>query len=411
MNSSFVFIESNTSGTGRLFASTAARLGFTPVMLALDPGRYSYIKEDGIHCIQVDTNDQLALEHCLDEFQETCRVAGIYSSSEYFIETAAALAHRYRLHGENAETIRLCRNKYLQRQALRRAHVHIPHFDLASSPQQLCAVLAKLRPPVVLKPNMGTGSIGVRLCRTLGEAVAHAAFLFAQRTNERGLCQSPEVLIEEYICGHEYSVEIMGRAVIGICAKYLSPEPFFVETGHDFPAAISGSIHHRIGQLALASIRAVDLGWGPVHVEIRDGANGPVVIEINPRLAGGFIPELVRLSTGFDLIEATIRLAAGQPVVVHGTAQRYASIRFIVSPAEGVLEALEAPATDVDADEMAEIKMYRRKGEQIRIHHDFRDRIGHVIVCAKSPNAAQQKATITRDGVRVCVTGRTSGCA
>ena len=39
-------IESNTSGTGRLFARAAAAQGFRPILLSEDPSRYTYAADD-----------------------------------------------------------------------------------------------------------------------------------------------------------------------------------------------------------------------------------------------------------------------------------------------------------------------------------------------------------------------------
>jgi len=44
----FVFIESNTTRTGRLFAETARELGCRPAMLRTSPDRYSYLPEERI---------------------------------------------------------------------------------------------------------------------------------------------------------------------------------------------------------------------------------------------------------------------------------------------------------------------------------------------------------------------------
>src|SRR6185295_3592974 len=42
-----LFVESNTSGTGRLFARTARNLGFVPVLITARPGKYAYLAEEG----------------------------------------------------------------------------------------------------------------------------------------------------------------------------------------------------------------------------------------------------------------------------------------------------------------------------------------------------------------------------
>ncbi|HEX8767766.1 MAG TPA: hypothetical protein VF714_05310, partial [Jatrophihabitans sp.] len=51
----FVLVESNTTGSGRLFCAAARELGLRPVVLALDPHRYPYVAEDRIEYRVVDT--------------------------------------------------------------------------------------------------------------------------------------------------------------------------------------------------------------------------------------------------------------------------------------------------------------------------------------------------------------------
>ena len=77
----------------------------------------------------------------------------------------------------------------------------------------------------------GSGSIGVRWCGSRVDAERHAADLLAQRVNERGLPVPQEVLIEAYVEGDEYSVEICHGTVVGITCKHLSAAPPFIGTG------------------------------------------------------------------------------------------------------------------------------------------------------------------------------------
>ena len=49
---SLIFIESNTSGTGRLFAQTAISLGYYPIVVSEGPERYPYLAQDNIETIQ-----------------------------------------------------------------------------------------------------------------------------------------------------------------------------------------------------------------------------------------------------------------------------------------------------------------------------------------------------------------------
>src|SRR5204863_1276408 len=135
------------------------------------------------------------------------------------------------------------------------------------------------------------------------------------------------VLVEEYVPTPEFSVETFGRKVVGTTAKHLGPPPWFVECGHDFPADL-GEVA-TVEALALAAIEALGLGFGPAHTEVRLGPRGPVVIEVNARLAGGRIPTLVRLATGIDLVGATVDAVIGDAESLPEPGPGHASIRFL----------------------------------------------------------------------------------
>jgi biotin carboxylase len=392
-----LFIESNTTGTGRLFAQTARRMGMSPVLVTADPERYGYPADDALDVMTTDTSDYRALETAVCKFAAANQVAGIYSSSEYWIEAAARLALRLGLPGASPESIAICRNKRKQRECFQNRSLPVPQFRCITSEDQLATIIGALPFPLVVKPTQGSGSVGVKLCGSAQEAVSHARVLLQQEVNERGLPVTHEVLIEEYLQGPEYSVEIFGGEIIGITRKYLSKEPYFVEIGHDFPAAATHQVLLALGQAATQAISATGLSWGPAHIEIRMTGDVPVVIEINPRLAGGYIPELVRQSTGIDLIERTILAAIGdERRPAHGLA-KHSSIRFLMPERQGILCAIRGVEEARLVEAVAEVRLYKAPGEHVLCRGDFRDRLGHVITCHESAEAAMFYAEQARE--------------
>ena len=383
-----LLIESNTSGTGRLFAQTARKLGLCPVLLAADPTRYSYAVSDSLDVMKIDTADYRVLETVVCDFAANNPVVGVYSSSEYWIEASARLALRLGLPGADPESIAICRNKRKQREHFKNRLLPTPRFECITSEDQLEPAIKTLSLPVVVKPIQGSGSVGVKLCREREEVVAHARVLLGQRFNERGLPVLQEVLIEEYLQGQEYSVEVFGSEIVGITRKHLSTEPYFVEIGHDFPAQAPEEVLRAIRQSATQALSVVGLSWGPAHIEIRVTKHGPVVVEINPRLAGGFIPELVRHSTGIDLIECTIRAVIGDEVGYRNALSTYTSIRFLMPEGEGVLCGVRGMEEALHVEGVAEVKLYRSPGDVVQCRGDFRDRLGHVIACHESGESA-----------------------
>lgn len=387
-----VLVESNTTGTGRLFARRAAECGYRPVVLAEKPGRYPYLEQDHVRCVQCDTSSRVALQDSLETLAAETHISGIFSSSEYFIEMAASLARTRGLPSASSESLKTCRNKWTQRCALQSAGVITPRFKLAVSVDATVAALAEIPLPVIVKPVFGSGSVGVKLCSTLEETAGHASLLLSRTSNERGMPLPAEVLVEEYVVGDEFSVETLGGMIVGITRKHISREPFFVETGHDFPAELCSDVHSSIARTVRKALEAIGLLWGPAHVELRLSSAGPVIIEINPRLAGGFIPEIVRLAVGIDMISETVMLAVGSALRARRTGSHHASIRFVCPARPGVIKKFVGFEDAWKVEGVVDIEGYRQPGDSVRIEHDFRDRIGHVIARGATEHQAAQLA-------------------
>ena len=90
------------------------------------------------------------------------------------------------------------------------------------------------------------------------------------------------------------------------------------------------------GQPRSQALRALGLGWGPAHVELRLTQDGPRIVEVNPRLAGGMIPRMVEEALGIDLIEHVVadRRRAGRGRS-RPARSRAASIRFLLAHGPG----------------------------------------------------------------------------
>jgi biotin carboxylase len=385
-----VLIESNTSGTGRLFARAAIQQGARPILLTDDPSRYKYIDEEHLEVLQINTQDEEAMFDACMKMKGEAGVAGITSSSEYFIVTAAVLATRLGLPGAPPEVIRTCRDKQAQRVRLQEAGVGIPAFRSVRSAGQALKAAESLGFPVVVKPVSESGSTGVKLCADGIEVAQHAESLLKQKCNERGITIPNRILVEEFANGPEYSVETLGAQVIGITQKHTGQHPHFVEVGHDYPASISPATEEIIIEETVRAAKALGLTWGPAHFELRLTPGGPKIIEVNPRLAGGYIPELVRLATGIDLIAETIRITLGQKPQLKPQHKRYASIQFILSPHEGQLGEWNGLDRAQRVPGVKDVQSYARPGDWLRVRGDFRDRIGHVVATGETPATSRK---------------------
>jgi S-sulfo-L-cysteine synthase (3-phospho-L-serine-dependent) len=379
MKAALVFIESNTTGTGMLMLDAAARLGFEPVLATSDESRYRL--PSGCTTVKLDTSKHEELRAWATNGMKG-RIAGILSSSEYYTHSAAWLAEELELRSFGADAIRNCRNKHLQRATLSAAGLACPQFSHVSTAEQLAAVAAGATLPVVLKPCFGSGSVGVKLCLSVAELLEHGGRLLAHTQNERGLSHPVELLVEQYVEGDEFSIEVLAGSVVGITKKHLGELPHFVERGHDFPASLPERQASALEQTALASVLALGLSTGPAHVEARWWNGQPIIIEVNPRLAGGYIPEIVRRATGRDLLDDVIRLATGAHVQPWARPHRVASIRFGLASAAGVVADVVGRREAAAVPGVCDVLVYKSVGDRVEGQGDFRDRFGHVIAVA-----------------------------
>lgn len=401
MAASLALVESNTSGTGRLFVQAARARGLRPVLLASEPGRYGFVAEDGLDVIVVDTSDDAAVLAACRTLAQGDGLRGVTTSSDYYVVTAATAARALGLPAPAPEALVACRDKEQQRHRLAAAGVAIPRFVAAAAPEAAGEAAVALGLPVVVKPVTGSGSVGVRWCADRPAVEAHARMLLARRWNERGMAIPPRVLVEQVVEGAEFSVERLASTTIGVTAKHLGPLPDFVEIGHEFPAWLPAPVAAELAACAAAATCALDLQDCATHTELRWTAHGPVIIEVNPRLAGGFIPELVRLAHGVDLIDQVIALACGDPLCLAATQAGYAALRFLLSPGDGRVSRIDGIADAHGGDGVAQVKLYVQPGADVQRRGDFRDRIGHVIARAAEPERAARAAEAGRGCIRI----------
>lgn len=395
-----LFVESNTTGTGMLALGIARRLGFEPVLLTGRPERYLGLADTGAEVVDCDTNSGAALAAAVDGLGD---VAGITTTSEFYLVPVATLAAAYGLVGNPPEAMATCRDKSRTRAALAAAGVGQPAWAAVRDPAEVPAAVEKTGLPCVVKPADDSGSNAVLRCATVGAAVEHAAAVLAVTTNVRGQQTAGVALVESYLDGPEVSVEVMtvdGRAhVVGVTAKEVTPGPFFVETGHVFPAAGGGDA----AEVAVRALEATGVRVGASHVEVKLTPAGPAVVEINARLAGGMIPELVSLATGIELLEQQLRAYAGLPVTLEPTRSGCAGIRFLLPPRAGTLTGITGQSAAAAVPGVDRVIVTGAVGTVVRPAENAYDRLGSVLAAGATPAAVRRSldAAVARIGIEV----------
>lgn len=267
--------------------------------------------------------------------------------------------------------------------------VEHPWYFILPEPDALKEVEDRITYPCISKPVDNAGSRGVMLIHSHAEL--KEAIGYSSSNGRKG-----GVIIEEYLQGKEVSVEIMSIDgdvhVLQVTDKLTTGAPHFVEMGHSEPSRLGEDDVEKIRNLAKRAVKAVGIENGPAHVEIMLTENGPKMIELGARMGGDNITtHLVPLSTGIDMVKATIQVALGEkpdiePKFEKGSAIRYFKEQF------GMLSNIEGVSVAEQLEGVKQVTLVKEIGDTVGEIGSSVDRIGYVIA---------QGATV-EDAVEIC---------
>jgi len=238
--------------------------------------------------------------------------------------------------------------------------------------------------PCVVKPVDESGSFGVRRCNDDDYRQA-CDFIAANMVHISGYRKAGRIIVEKYLTGEEFSAEMVwhvndGWRLIGFTRKLKGPEPFFLEIGHIFPHHFAPWLEEKITQSLCRCLGATGLEKSVAHVEFKIVDDEVAIIEINPRLPGDMIVELVKLAKGIDLGTLTCLAHLGLPwsMPTDAGAGQSAAVAFICAERPGLVTALARH----QPDDMVWLKTVPMR---VRTLESSADRLGCSIATAVNP--------------------------
>ncbi|MFQ5740237.1 MAG: ATP-grasp domain-containing protein [Acidobacteriota bacterium] len=315
--------------------------------------------------------------------------------------TVASLAAELGLPGIPVETADLGSDKLAMKRRLAAAGIPLPWFAPIPSPEQLKSVIGERGLPLVIKPVDSRGARGV-LKLTRGVSLDWA-FRHARRCSP-----SSRVMVEEYLEGPQISTESV--LLDGLAStpgfsdrnyKDLDPSvPFLVENGGHQPSALNDEERLAVAGLAERAALALGIRTGTAKGDMVLTAKGPMVIEIAPRLSGGwFATDQIPLATGVDLVGIAIRLALGEsvsPPELRPQFRQAVAIRYFFPP-PGRVTAVGNVARFTGLDWIHRIGLFVKPGGIVEPLTDHTRRAGFVIATGATTREAIRRAVgVTR---------------
>lgn len=361
-------------------------------------------KEMGLYVAVADFNPKAVGIFYADKFYEVSTIdeEGIYQAAKDFkangimtlatdmpMRSVAYATSKLGLVGISYNTAVKATDKGEMIKAFEASGVEHPWYFIISSLEELRKIKERISFPCISKPVDNAGSRGVVLIRKYDEL--EQAFIYSSSNGRTG-----KVIIEEYLQGNEVSVEIMAVNgfihILQITDKLTTEAPHFVEMGHSQPCSLGEKNILKIKDLAKRAVRAVGIENGPAHVEIMLTKNGPKMIELGARMGGDCITtHLVPLSTGIDMVKATIQISMGESVDLSQKIQRGSAIRYFKGES-GVLKSISNVDEVEQLEGIQQITFVKKLGEKVGEIGSSVDRIGYVIA----------QADTAEDAIKIC---------
>lgn len=387
-------LESLSFGLGRM-AEAAASTGHRLCLLTGDRSVYRHelatLPADALDVVDVDTDDPEAVRLALAAVPA---LAGLINTTDTWSVPAAELAAELGLPGPDPAAVRLLRDKRRVREALyarglsRSAAVAVP-----PRPEGADAVLRTVGLPAVLKDSAGTSSRGVWIVHD--EEALHHALAEAARQPLKGA-----LFAESFLAGPLYSAETLSwegtTRLLGVLSRQTSRTAVVREEVAAFPVALPDGERAAVEAWVGRVLEVAGHRRGFAHVEFILTAGGPELVEINRRIGGALVGEVLCRTLGTNVYTAMMDEALGRrPALLDapldGLGPAYGFV-LVYADRPGVLKGWHGLGELAAFPGSVEWYPVREPGETLAHVGDQRGCTGMVLAEAPTAELAQHRA-------------------
>ncbi|KKK39862.1 hypothetical protein WQ57_00780 [Mesobacillus campisalis] len=397
-----IFIGSNKSGTSREAIKAAEQMGLFTVLFTDRPKFIEQRKEfpDVHQMIHLeDLQNMESLKGELDLLKKQGKnIRGCLSLVDPFVYTATLLSSEMGLSHPPPSAIYKMEEKTRFRKALQGLDLN-PFFIVIplEEPAEKVAERLEHSLPLIVKSPQSNGSKDVILAESKRELEQGIQLLRKQFPGQA-------ILIEEYLIGPQYLIEVLvweGKVhIVGVIEQFISKKDRFIVTGYHYPASLSKTQHEKLKTVIEKVLATLDMTLGSCHLEMR-WVNGEwKLVEINPRVSGGAMNQILFEGSGINLVQEIIKIHLGEePDLTHGKL-RHVFAQFITVAARGMLLRVTGKNRALSLEGVKEVYVKPRKGAILTPPYSLGDRYAYVIASGESYSEAKETAEMAAKEIK-----------
>jgi biotin carboxylase len=319
----------------RLAAEKIKAMGYTLILTDGSPSCALRSMADAF--IHLDTFDIAGNRERADELRTRYDIRAVFTAGADCHETVAVLARHLGLQGIDPAIAHLCRYKNRTRACLRAKGIAQPLLREARTHEQAIAAAIEIGFPIALKATDNSGSRGFsRIDRR--QDLTPAVFQRARENGTTGIVIVEELLLPQPGTIAEQSVETVWydgqmRWLNWVDRLFrkdfdsvghpwnVADDPYrdiswAIELGHLNPAEHRLQVQQDVETLVRRAGEAIGMatqkGGHILKADIMLTTKGPMILELTPRLSGGWDSALSTPERGADFIGGALRLALGE---------------------------------------------------------------------------------------------------
>lgn len=303
------------------------------------------------------------------------------------------------------ESVEILQNKDKFRAFLSENGFNVPWAFGFSSMNDALASSGKFSYPLIVKPTDSAGSKGVT--RVEKEEELKSALEYAFKHSIKG-----NIIVEEFIEKQGCSSDSDSFSVNGeLQFVSFSAQRFdenaagtFVPAAYSWPSTMNMQQESELRSELQRLLTLLEMNTAVYNIETRVGVNGKAyIMEVSPRGGGNRLSEMVRYSTGVDMITASVRAAVGDSI--DGIEQKpyighWAEI-VLHADKEGIFEKIEI--SDELPAEIVEKDLWVQPGDKVDSFEGANNAIGMLILKFDSPEELEQALVAQREWLKIIV--------
>lgn len=318
------------------------------------------------------------------ELKSKYKIDGVIPTKDYAVRAAAKIADLLGLRGIGGDKAKILTNKYLLREACEKYNIPHPRYREINSMDEIGEFMEDK--PLILKPTRLQASIGISKIVSRDDILNSWERTTSARKKlgtEIELGKENEYVLEEYVDGQEYSVEVLvdnGVIVFMNITEKSIFEESFVEKGHVAPANVPQHLKDKFINEETNLVERIGVMYGMLHSEWKVENEELYLIECAARMPGDYIFDLIQYSYGFNYADSYMKLMAGEKYEINQDNRNVSKITYFESE-PGVLDEIEGIENLLE-DYVVDWCIFKNIGDEICNVNSSWDRVGYFIVVA-----------------------------